>query len=104
MAQLSNKSSAPPWLIDYLKAQELVPLEKLWGQANTFDSDIVYPEGTLVMHFVAQEYGVQAMPKLLKALGTAQSFVDVVENGLGVPFAEFDQKWQAWIKDSRAEP
>jgi hypothetical protein len=38
------------------------------------------------------------MPKLLKALGTAQSLADVIENGLGVPFSEFDQKWQAWIK------
>jgi hypothetical protein len=44
--------------------------------------------------------GTLAMPKLLKALGTAQSFADVIENGLGVPFAEFDQKWQAWINAS----
>jgi hypothetical protein len=47
--------------------------------------------------------GTLAMPKLLKALGTAQSFADVIENGLGVPFAEFDQKWQAWINAS-AQP
>jgi len=44
-----------------------------------------------------------AMPKLPKALGTAQSFADVIENDLGVPFAEFDQKWQAWINPS-AQP
>ena len=31
------------------------------------------------------------MPKLLKALGTAQSFADVIKNGLGVPFTEFDR-------------
>jgi hypothetical protein len=36
--------------------------------------------------------GTPAMPKLLEALGTAQSFADVIENGLGVRFAEFDQK------------
>jgi hypothetical protein len=26
---------------------------------------------------------------------------EVIESGLGVPFSEFDQKWQAWI---RVEP
>lgn len=36
----------------------------------------------------------------LKALGTTQSFADVIENSLGGPFAEFDQKWQAWINAS----
>jgi hypothetical protein len=48
-------------------------------------------------------WGTLAMPKLLKALGTAQSFADVIENSLGVPFAEFDQKWQAWVNAS-AQP
>jgi hypothetical protein len=43
--------------------------------------------------------GTPAMP----ALGTAQSFADVIEKGLGVTFAEFDQKWQAWINAS-AQP
>jgi hypothetical protein len=41
-----------------------------------------------------------AMPKLLKAPRTAQSFADLIEKRLGVPFAEFDQKWQAWINAS----
>ncbi len=36
-----------------------------------------------------------ALPKLLEALGTAQSFADVIENGASVPFAEFEQKWLA---------
>jgi hypothetical protein len=58
----------------------------------------VSAEAYFVIRFIGQEYGAQVMPKLLKALGTAQSFADVIEQGLGVPFAEFDQKWQAWAK------
>ena len=41
-------------------------------------------------------------PSCSRPSRTAQSFVDVIENGLGVPFAEFDQKWQAWIKTNLA--
>jgi|GEM_PF-2046688 hypothetical protein len=108
---LQQRESEPnqiPALTAALNPQELVPLSKLWGKAYVYDQNnqvqpradrhIIYPEGGLVIRFIEQEYGAEAMPKLLQALGTAQSFADVIENGLGVPFAEFDQKWQAWVK------
>jgi hypothetical protein len=98
-------------LIDYLAAQPLAPLEDLWGAAHEFDQkqqiwversipDIAYMEAHVIVYFIEQEYGRQSIPGLLKALETARSFADVIETGLGVPFAEFDQKWQAWLKQN----
>jgi hypothetical protein len=98
----------------YFQTQTLAPLEDLWGKAHVLDqnnqmkpradADIIYPQGNLVIRFIAHEYGAVAVPELLKALGTAESFADVIENGLGVPFAEFDQQWQAWVKTNLTPP
>jgi len=110
LRQMANEPNRIQDLPAPLNPQELVPLPELWGKAYVYDQDnqmkpradsnIIYPEGGLVIRFIAQEYGAPAMPKLLKALGTAQSFADVIENGLGIPFATFDQKWQTWAKQN----
>ena len=63
--------------------------------------NIAYTEALAIIYFIEQEYGKQSIPKLLKALGTAHSFAAVIETGLGVPFAEFDQKWQDWLTQKR---
>jgi hypothetical protein len=104
MQQMPTAPDIHPLFAAPLNAQELVPLTDLWGKAYETDSAIVYPEAYAVIRFIVQEYGKQAIPKLLKALGTAQSFADVVETSLGVPFTEFDQKWQAWVKTNFAAP
>jgi hypothetical protein len=66
MAQLRNEPKAPSLTAAYLQSQELVPLEDLWGKAYLFDeerkmivlrtdSNVIYPEGALVTHFIEQE-------------------------------------------------
>jgi len=98
-------------LIGSLAAQPLAPLVDLWGAVHEFDQkqqtwvergipDSTYMEAHVIIYFIEQAYGKQSMPRLLKALGTAHSFADVIETGLGVPFAEFDQKWQTWLKQN----
>ncbi|NTU64058.1 MAG: hypothetical protein HGB05_11835, partial [Chloroflexi bacterium] len=92
------------------KQPDLVPLPQLWGKAYVYDQNnqmqprtdttIIYPEGGLVIKFIEAEYGAEAMPKLLAALATARSFENLIEKSLGVPFAEFDQKWQAWAEQN----
>ncbi|CAG0928892.1 hypothetical protein TFLX_01132 [Thermoflexales bacterium] len=102
MRRHGDKPNALPSIISYLKSQPLVPWKDLWGKGYVFqaDSNVIYPEGDLVIYFVEEEYGAQSMPKLLKALGTADSFAALIEKSLGVPFTEFDQKWQAWVKQN----
>jgi hypothetical protein len=114
LRQMANEPNRIQDIPAPLNPKELVPLPELWGKAYVYDQNnqvqpradrnIIYPEGSLVIRFIAQEYGAPAIPKLLKALSTARSFEDMIENGLGVPFAEFDQKWQAWAKANLAQP
>jgi len=85
-----------------LTTQPLV-LETLWSIPTESYNPAVYDLAYATIYFIEQEYGAQSIPKLLKVLGTAQSLAEVIENGLGVPFAEFDQKWQAWIRVDPAQ-
>jgi hypothetical protein len=75
-----------------------LPLEMLWNGPTERYDPAIYDLAYATIYFIEQEYGAQSMPRLLSALGNAQSLADAVENGLGVPFAEFEQKWQAWVK------
>ncbi|NTU64059.1 MAG: hypothetical protein HGB05_11840 [Chloroflexi bacterium] len=87
-------------LLAELKARlttQPLPLETLWSIPTESYNPAVYDLAYATIYFIEQEYGAQSIPKLLKVLGTAQSLAEVIENGLGVPFAEFDQKWQAWL-------
>jgi hypothetical protein len=77
-----------------------LPLETLWDNVSQSNYQAIYGLAYATVHFIEQEYGALSIPKLLQVFGTAQSFADVVENGLGVPFAKFEQKWQAWIKQN----
>jgi hypothetical protein len=79
-----------------------LPLENSWDAAQNNIED-TYAQAYAIVHFIEQEYGAPAVAKILKSMRTAQSFADLIENGLGVPFAEFVQKWQAWVQAS-AQP
>jgi hypothetical protein len=78
--------------------QLLLPLESLWKSGSDETSQKTYEEAFAVVYFSEQQYGETAVPNVLKNLGQAQSFADLIENSLGVSSAEFDQKWQAWMK------
>jgi hypothetical protein len=71
--------------------------EDLWGEISDEGS---YHLAYSFIHFIEQEYGASAVTKILKSVHTAQSFRDLVEKSLGVPFAEFEQKWQMWAKQN----
>lgn len=71
-------------------------LDNLWHVTQN-NYVAVYTMAYAVVHFIDQEYSAPAMPSILKGIRTAQSFKNLIENGLSVPFEEFEQKWQAWI-------
>jgi hypothetical protein len=71
-------------------------LKALWN-VPAGDNGAIFRLAYAVVHFIEQEYGAPSVAEILRRLSTAQSFSDLIENGLGIPFAEFDQKWQAWI-------
>lgn len=71
-------------------------LDDLWNVTEN-NYKAVYPMAYPVVRFIDQEYGAPAIARILKGIRTAKSFKDLIENGLSVPFEEFDQKWQAWL-------
>jgi len=81
-----------------------LPLEALWSGSVENNDQAIYRLAYAVTYFIEQEYGAPAVAKVLKSIRAAQSFSDVIETGLGVPFKEFDQKWQAWAKTNLAQP
>jgi hypothetical protein len=78
-----------------LQTQPLA-LEALWNPPPGVN-DAIFRLAYAVVHFIEQEYGAPAVAEILKHMASAQSFSDLIEKSLGVPFAEFDQKWQAWV-------
>jgi hypothetical protein len=92
--------ASPDTLFEWIAvdAQALLPLENLWGKLTSENGLQKVSQSSAVIDLIEQEYGAPSVAKILKGMRTAQSFADVIKNGLGVPFAEFDQKWQAWVK------
>ena len=78
-------------------------LEDLWEGGGTDEPGLALDQLYQLVRFIEQEYGASAVTHLLGAIDSAKSMSDAVENGLGVPFAEFAQKWQAWAKQNITE-
>ncbi len=75
-----------------------LPLENLWEPVSDDNWREAYMEAFVIIYFIEQQYGEGAIPKVLGNIGQAQSFADLIEKSLDVSFDEFDQKWQAWLK------
>ncbi len=81
-----------------LTPKSLLPLETLWELGAVNEPGMALNQLNWLLRFIEQEYGAAAVTRLLSAVGSAKSMSEAIEFGLGVPFAEFDQKWQAWVK------
>ncbi|HTP08528.1 MAG TPA: hypothetical protein VMP08_09775 [Anaerolineae bacterium] len=79
------------------------PLESLWEIGVDDDWQTAHTEAFAMIYFINEQYGAAAVPNVLRNLGQAQSLADLIEKSLGVPFAEFDQKWQAWVKQNLSD-
>jgi hypothetical protein len=86
-----------------LSLQPPLPLESLWEPVADENWQKSYEEAFAVVYFIEEHYGEAAVPNILKNLGQAQSFSDLIEKSLGVSFTEFDQEWQAWLNRQGAE-
>jgi hypothetical protein len=84
--------------------QALLPLSDLWGNITSENGVQKASQVSAVIDFIEQKNGASAISKILKSIRAAKSFPDVIEPGLGIPFAEFDQKWQARAKANLTQP
>ena len=85
-----------------LNLQPSRTLESLWKLGTDDDWPAAHAEAFAVVYFIEQQYGDAAVPNILRNVGQVQSFSELIEKSLGVPFVEFDQKWQAWVKTNLA--
>ncbi len=85
-------------LLGDFKQKPLLSLDALWELGRGTEPGLVLAQLNQLLHFIEQEYGAAGVTHLLGAVNSAKSLSDAVENGLSVPYAEFEQKWQAWAK------
>ncbi len=83
-----------------LQQRPLLSLETLWEIGEVYEPGLALTQLYHLLRFIEQEYGASAVTRLLGAIDSAKSMSEAIETGLGVSFAEFDQKWQAWVKQN----
>ncbi len=81
-----------------LDVRSVLPLDALWNNVTASNATQMYGESVAVIRFMAQAYGPRSIARFLRAMGTAHSFSEAVETGVGMRFAEFDRQWKAWVK------
>jgi hypothetical protein len=85
----------------------LLPLESVWAATPPYassDTTTLATEAWGLIWLIEDRYGRDGVRKFLNAIGPAQALPEAIESGLGVPFAEFDQQWQAWVKTNLVRP
>lgn len=88
---------------DQLAGAQLLPLTQLWTLPPDYlithgHDEVIDAEIDALIAFIEERYGNGGVIKLLNALGPARSIEQAIETALSVPFADFNQQWQAWIE------
>jgi hypothetical protein len=84
-----------------LDSEDPPPLEVVWSTTtNDANGNQIYAAAFSVITYMEQEYGWAVVTRLLRALGQAKSFSEVIQDIFGVPFGEFEQRWRAWLRAS----
>ena len=84
--------------LDNLIHEGTEPLPEVWSSSGISSDEIAWSEAAVVIDFIDEQYGVDKVNQFLKAIGPSESMQQVIENGLGMSYADFEQQWQAWLK------
>lgn len=78
-------------------------LERLWSwtPASQQERELMWAQATAVVKFIDDEYGPEMVYTFFRALRQAQSVRQLVE-GAGLTFADFQSKWNAWLRNYQA--
>ena len=88
-------SFSDSFLADALYSNALVPLAK-WRQiAGTY---LGYKEGESALYYVAENYGEDKIVKMIDYAWLTRDYDDVIDLVLSVPFEQFDEDWQRWVR------
>jgi hypothetical protein len=83
-----------------LASPDLPDFELLWTWGPTYTQHTValmWTETTALIDFIDEQYGADKVIEFLHGLGVAGSLPDALDR-IGLPYQQFKQDWQAWLK------
>ncbi len=87
------------WILIYWK--DLLPLEALWQSdplsPESQASSLIPAETDAVVSFIAHRFGPEGVVHFLHVIGSAGSFSQAVEDGLGLTQADFERQWMTRV-------
>jgi len=88
-------------LRDVAISDMVIPLEKLhsFNHLRMHQVYLAYQEGHSAISFLAEEYGKDKLPKLIKNLRESLDVNGVFARTIGTDLYGFDKKWQEYIKE-----
>ncbi len=94
-----------PYQTDLLSSTQSIDLESLWAVpfTNTRTSRAaMWTYSNALIQFIDEQYGAGTVIDFFGSLREAQSLSDAIDM-IGLPYNEFDAKWQAWLEQFRAK-
>lgn len=88
-------SEAEMFLRDALITEQLVDLQELWRIEGTY---LMYKEGESALHYIATNYGEEAIRLILENWWKGDRFDLVLERTIGLTSAELNEDWKAYLK------
>ena len=88
-------SFSDSFLADALYSGALVPLEDWRNIAGTY---LAYKEGEAALRYLAETYGEDKVVKITDEGWLDRDYDEVVNLVLPVPFRQFDEDWQRWLR------
>lgn len=77
----------------------VVELDKRFTQARSYKGILrAYHLSSLVIHFIVEEHGFEAINKMLDEFPKQRQTGKVIKAALGVDVEEFDKKLEAWLR------
>ena len=100
-ADLDNKALEEMIIRDAAVYDLLIPLSHLhnFGHLEGHQVKLAYKEGEYALKFLAQEYGVDKIPLLIKEFRDKFDLNTVFLKVIGVNFQNFDRKWRKYLKE-----
>jgi Flp pilus assembly protein TadD len=80
--------------------RKVLELSEGFTHARSFEEILrSYHQSSLVIHFIAETWGFDALPRMLKTWGQFKTTTEVIEEVLEVTPDQFDSKFESWLAD-----
>ncbi|MEW6356649.1 MAG: tetratricopeptide repeat protein [Planctomycetota bacterium] len=91
-------------LAEGLKRDYLISFEQMHptlARLNHYDAALAYAEACTVVHFLFQQYGADALVKILDRSRETRDAAKAISDVTGAPFSMFHDRWLAWVKKQK---